>query len=201
MAPYLERYGYLAVFGAILLEDFGLPTPGETLLIAGAAFAGISGKLSIWLVVLLAFSGAVVGDNIGFAIGHFGGRRLVLRFGRYILITEKRLNRAEEFFDLHGSKVVVVARFVEGLRQLNGIAAGIFGMHWRRFLVFNISGAALWVVFWAIVGYFFGDKLGAIERELSPWGFFLVFTIAPVLTVGLALAYHLLIGRRRTEKS
>jgi membrane protein DedA with SNARE-associated domain len=196
VAPYLDRYGYLAVFGGILLEDFGLPAPGETLLIAGAAFAGVSGKLSIWLVALLGFLGAVVGDNIGFAIGHFGGRRLVLKFGRYVLITEKRLDRAEEFFDRHGGKVVLFARFVEGLRQLNGIASGVFGMHWRRFLVFNISGAALWVVFWVVVGYFFGNQLNAIDEALGPWGFFLVFTIAPILTVGLAVAYHFLIERR-----
>ena len=196
VAPYLDRYGYLAVFGGILLEDFGVPTPGETLLIAGAAFAGLSGSLSIWLVALLAFLGAVVGDNIGFAVGRFGGRRLVLKFGRYVLLTEKRLDKAEEFFERHGGKVVLFARFVEGLRQLNGITAGVLGMHWRRFLVFNASGAALWVVFWAIIGYFFGDKLNVIDKELGPWGFFLVFTIAPILTVGLAVAYHFLIGRR-----
>jgi membrane protein DedA with SNARE-associated domain len=138
-----------------------------------------------------------VGDNIGFAIGHFGGRRLVLKLGRYVLITEKRLDRAEEFFERHGGKVVPFARFVEGLRQLNGIAAGTFGMGWWRFLVFNVLGAALWVGFWGIVGYFFGDKLNVIDKELGPWGFFLVFTIAPILAVGLAVAYHFLIRRRK----
>lgn len=201
VAPYLDRYGYLAIFGGIVLEDFGFPAPGETLLIAGTAFAGVSGKLSIWLVALLAFLGAVLGDNIGFAIGHFGGRRLVLKFGRYVLITERRLDRAEESFERHGGKVVLFARFVEGLRQLNGIVAGVFGMRWRRFLVFNVLGAGLWVGFWAIVGYFFSDKLGAMDKALGSQGFFLIFTIAPVLTVGLAVAYYLLFRRRKENQS
>jgi membrane protein DedA with SNARE-associated domain len=124
-----------------------VPAPGETLLIASAAYAGLSGNLSIWLVVLLTLVSAVMGDNIGFAIGRFGGRRLALKFGRYVLITEKRLDRAEEFFDRHGKKVVLFARFVEGLRHLNSIVAGALDMRWQRFLAFNALGAALWVGF------------------------------------------------------
>ena len=97
------------------------------------------------LVVLLGFLGAVVGDNIGFALGRFGGRKLIERWGRYILLTPERLDRATAFFERHGGKVIVIARFVEGLRQANGIIAGTTGMHWARFLAFNALGAALWV--------------------------------------------------------
>src|SRR5437588_11330960 len=97
LEPTLNNYGYLAVAGLVLLEDFGVPVPGETTLILAAVYAG-AGRLSIWLVVLLGFLGAVVGDNIGFAIGHFGGRRLVERFGRYIFLTSERLDKATGFF-------------------------------------------------------------------------------------------------------
>jgi len=132
LAPLLNHYGYLAVAGLITLEDFGVPVPGETVLIAAAVYAG-AGQLNIIVLALIAVAAAVIGDNIGYAIGRFGGRRLVERFGRYLLITPQRLDTAERFFGRHGGKVVTIARFVEGLRQANGIIAGITGMRWRRF--------------------------------------------------------------------
>ncbi len=144
LASPLQHYGIWAIGLLILLEDFGVPAPGETVLIAGAIYAG-AGRLNVVAVGVVGFVAAVIGDNIGFAIGHFGGRALALRWGRYVFLTEERLNKAELFFHRHGGKVIVIARFVEGLRQANGIMAGIAGMHWRRFLAFNALGAALWV--------------------------------------------------------
>jgi membrane protein DedA with SNARE-associated domain len=96
LEPALNNYGYLAVAGLVLIEDFGVPVPGETVLILGAVYAG-TGRLSVVLVGLLAFLGAIIGDNIGFAIGHFGGRRLVERFGRYIFLTPERVAKATGF--------------------------------------------------------------------------------------------------------
>lgn len=141
LAPLLDSSGYLAVGGLLLVEDFGVPAPGETILIAAAVYAG-AGQLNIVLVVLIGFLTALAGDNVGFAIGHFGGRALVLRFGRYVFLTEERLDKAERFFTRHGGKVVTIARFVEGLRQANGIVAGLAKMPWRRFVAFNALGAA-----------------------------------------------------------
>ena len=86
LEPTLNQFGYLAVVGLVLIEDFGVPVPGETVLILAAVYAG-SGRLNIVLVALLGFCGAVLGDSIGFAIGHFGGRRLAERYGRYIFLT------------------------------------------------------------------------------------------------------------------
>src|SRR5262249_12057089 len=151
LAPVLNRYGYLAVGGLVLVEDFGVPAPGETVLIAAAIYAG-AGQLNAVAVGVIGFVAAVLGDNIGFAIGHFGGRPLAERVGKYVFLTPARLDRAERFFNRHGGKVVVVARFVEGLRQANGIIAGISGMHWRKFLGFNALGAALWVGLWVSLG-------------------------------------------------
>ena len=149
LQPTLNHYGYLAVGGLILLEDFGVPVPGETVLILAAVYAG-AGRLNIWLVALIGFLGAVTGDNIGFAIGHFGGRPLIERWGRYILLTPERLDKATDFFERRGAGIIIIARFVEGLRQANGIVAGTTGMHWARFLLFNSIGAALWVGVWSI---------------------------------------------------
>src|SRR5271169_2495200 len=113
LAPLLNNYGYLAVGGFVTLEDFGVPVPGETILIAAAVYAG-AGKLNIFAVALVAFLAAVVGDNIGYAIGRFGGRALVLRFGKYVMLTSERLDKAEDFFRRYGGVVVTVARFIEG---------------------------------------------------------------------------------------
>ena len=140
LEPTLNQFGYLAVVGLVLIEDFGVPVPGETVLILAAVYAG-TGRLNIALVALLGFCGALLGDNIGFAIGHFGGRRLAQRYGRYIFLTPERLDKATAFFDRHGGKIIIVARFIEGLRQANGIIAGISGMRWTRFLIFNAIGA------------------------------------------------------------
>jgi membrane protein DedA with SNARE-associated domain len=172
LEPTLNQYGYLAVSGLVLLEDFGVPVPGETTLILAAVYAG-AGRLSIWLVGILAFAAAVVGDNIGFAIGHFGGRRLVERFGRYIFLTSERLDKATGFFERHGGKVVTIARFIEGLRQANGIIAGITGMHWAKFLAFNALGAALWVAVWTSVGYFSGNHINSIYHTATRYSTYL----------------------------
>src|SRR5205823_2670307 len=144
--------------GFIFFEDFGVPLPGETMLIAASLYAGVGG-LNVFLVGLIAFVAAVAGDNVGYAIGRFGGRELIERFGKYLFLTPDRLDRAEDFFNRHGGKVVAIARFVEGLRQLNGIIAGVVGMHWAKFLVFNALGAALWVATWTTLGYLAGNHV------------------------------------------
>ena len=183
LEPTLNQYGYLVVAGFVLLEDFGVPVPGETILILGAVYAG-AGRLDIWLVGLLAFLGAVVGDNIGFAIGHFGGRALVERFGRYVLLTKERLDKATGFFERRGGWIVVVARFIEGLRQANGIIAGIVGMHWAKFVAFNALGAALWVAVWTCVGYFAGNHITSIYHAITRYT---VYVVIGVVVLVLAL--------------
>lgn len=160
ITPYLDKYGYSAVFIGVLLESFGIPLPGETLLIGGSLFAAIGNFHVVW-VLLLGLCAAVIGDNIGYAIGYFGGRALVLKYGRYVLLTPRRLRGLERFFENHGGKVVAAARFIEGLRQFNGIIAGISRMKWSRFLIYNIVGAGLWVAFWVGLTYFFGGKLAS----------------------------------------
>jgi membrane protein DedA with SNARE-associated domain len=179
LQPLLEHYGYLAVGGFVLLEDFGVPVPGEALLIAAAVFAG-SGQMNIAVVILVAVLGAIIGDNIGFAVGHFGGRPLVERFGRYVFLTPQRLDHAEDFFNRHGGKVVTIARFIEGLRQLNGLLAGIVGMHWAKFLAFNALGAVLWVCTWAGVGYLAGENIVEIYSAFERYKWFVIAAVIVV---------------------
>lgn len=194
LQPTLDQFGYLAVAAFVMLEDFGVPVPGETILIAGAVYAG-TGRLNVVLVALIGFLAAVVGDNIGFAIGHFGGRPLVERFGRYVLLTPERLDRATRFFERHGGKIIVAARFVEGLRQANGIIAGTSGMHWAKFVAFNALGAALWVSAWVSVGYFAGQHLNSIYDTITRYEAYVAAAVAVALLAFITRA--VLRARRR----
>jgi membrane protein DedA with SNARE-associated domain len=185
LAPILNNWGYLAVGGLILIEDFGIPVPGETVLIAAAVYAG-AGRLNVVLVGVIALAAAVVGDNIGYVIGRFGGHRLIDRYGRYILLTPARVEKAEAFFGRHGGKIVTVARFIEGLRQANGIIAGLSRMHWARFLAFNAVGAGLWVGVWASVGYFSGDHITSIYNTATHYSLIFGIVVGVVLIAYIA---------------
>jgi membrane protein DedA with SNARE-associated domain len=196
LAGPLNHYGLWAVLLFVLIEDFGIPVPGETILIAASVYAG-TGRLNVVAVAVVGFIAAVTGDNIGFAIGHFGGRALALRWGHYVGLTEKRLDRAAGFFDRHGAWIITVARFIEGLRQANGIVAGITGMRWLRFLVFNALGAALWVGTWVSVGYLAGSHIGSIYSYITRYSYYALI-VAGVVIVAL-IARHL-IRRRRARR-
>jgi len=185
LASPLQHYGLWAIGLLIMLEDFGVPAPGETVLIAGAIYAG-AGRLNVVAVGVVGFIAAVIGDNIGFAIGHFGGRALALRWGRYVFLTEERLNKAELFFHRHGGKVIVIARFVEGLRQANGIIAGIAGMRWLRFLAFNALGAALWVGTWVSLGYLAGQHIATIYHHITVYSYYALIAVAVLLVAYIA---------------
>ena len=191
IAPTIDKYGYVAVGGLLLLEDFGVPAPGETVLIAAAFFAGF-GHLNIFLVAIVGFMGAVIGDNIGFAIGNYGGHPLVERFGKYIFLTPARVNKAEQFFNRHGGKVVAAARFVEGLRQANGIIAGLSEMQWPKFLFFNALGAAIWVSFWTTIGYFGGSHINTFLK------YQLYLTITVIIALIGFISWKFIERKRRT---
>ena len=194
----LQHFGVWAIALLIMVEDFGIPVPGETILIAGAIYAG-AGRLNVVAVGVAAFIAAIIGDNIGFAIGHFGGRALALRWGKYVFLTEERLDKAEAFFDRRGAIVITFARFVEGLRQANGIIAGITGMHWLRFLIFNAIGAALWVGTWVSLGYLAGDHITTIYHYITLYSYYVLIALA-VLVVGY-ITWRLRRRRRRNASA
>jgi membrane protein DedA with SNARE-associated domain len=196
LAPALDNFGYLAVAGLILLEDFGVPAPGETVLIAAAIYAG-TGRLSIVAVGVIAVIAAVIGDNIGYAIGRYGGRVLVLRFGRHVRLTSERLAKAEAFFARHGGRIVIIARFIQVLRQLNGIIAGLAGMAWPRFLTFNAIGAMLWVGTWATLGYLAGHHINTIYGYITRYSLYLL--IAAVVAVAVLVIRTVFHRRRRSQ--
>jgi membrane protein DedA with SNARE-associated domain len=193
LAGPLNHYGLWAVLLFVMIEDFGIPVPGETILIAASVYAG-TGRLNVVAVAVVGFAAAVIGDNIGFAIGHFGGRALALRWGHHVGLTEARLDRAAGFFDRHGAWIITVARFIEGLRQANGIVAGITGMHWLRFVAYNALGAALWVGTWVSIGYLAGSHIGTIYGYITQYSYYALIALAVVIAA--LIARHLMRRRR-----
>jgi len=163
------HYGYWVVFFGVMLENAGLPVPGETILLAAGFFAA-DGHFSLPLVMLIAAVGAVTGDNIGFAIGHHYGRNFFNRFGRFLFLTPHRLARIDEFFHHHGNKTILMARFITGLRVFAAVFAGASKMPWRTFFVYNVAGAILWSIAISTVGYLFGNSWPILEKWVGRSG-------------------------------
>jgi membrane protein DedA with SNARE-associated domain len=185
--PLLERYGYPAIFVAVGVEGMGIPAPGQTLLIAAAIDAAHDG-LSIVAVVALAVVAAAAGNSIGYLIGRLGGRPLLRR----LPISEARLGRVDGLFRRHGGWFILVARFFDGSRQLNGIMAGMLEMPWWRFTFWNVLGAVLFVAVWGIGTYWLDRDIGhvvAVLRRVEP--------LAIVLLVAALVAGLVYLWRRR----
>jgi len=162
---YIAAYGSLAVFVVIYLESMGAPVPGETLVIATSALAA-HGNINLTAALIAIFCGAVLGDNTGYAIGHYGGSRLLRRFGSYVKLTPERLDRLEDLFKRRGAYIVATARFVVILRQLNGLVAGAVHMPWWRFLAANVVGAALWTSAWGLGPYVVGKAAKPVIQHI-----------------------------------
>lgn len=191
VGPWLDRYGYGAVFSAVGVEGFGIPAPGETLLIAGAVNAATQARFHIALLLLAAFLAAILGSSLGYLIGRRGGRALLRRFR----VDGRHLQRVEQGFSRYGGGLIVIGRFFDGPRQLNGIAAGILEMPWWTFTAYNILGAALWVGCWGLGIYYLDEHWRAILgfiRQLNPW-------VAAVTGAGVALLFAWIWHRWRRQ--
>lgn len=162
----LARYGYAVVFVGVFLENAGVPVPGETALLAGAALAH-SGRLSLVWVIVTAIGGATLGDNLGFWIGRRGGRSLAERYGGRVGLTRARLALFDRFFVRHGAKTVFIARFVTGLRVVGAVLAGGSGMSWRTFLFYNATGAIVWATVVGTAGYLLGQSWAVLEQWIG----------------------------------
>lgn len=159
---YLAHYGYWTVGAALLLENAGLPVPGETILLLASFLAYSEHRLALPYVILVGICAATLGDNLGFAIGFHGGRPLLDRYRKTLRIQPAVITRGEELFARYGSTTIFVARFIAGMRIVAGPLAGVLRMPWRKFLLFNFLGAVLWVSVIAAVGYLFGKHWEAL---------------------------------------
>ena len=177
------RYGYAVVFFGVFLENTGLPVPGETALLAGAALAKF-GRLSLVWVIATAVAGAILGDNLGFFIGRRGGRSLAERHGSKVGLTRKRLEQFDRFFERHGPKTVFIARFVTGLRVFCAVLAGASGLKWPTFLFYNATGAAVWATVIGAAGYMLAYSWDRLERWIGHTG---LIALAVIVAIGVVV--------------
>jgi len=192
LEPFLRDYGVVAVTLILALEALGAPLPGESLLIFASVMAA-RGEISLPALLICAWAGSVVGDSTGYWIGRTLGRAAVVRYGARIGLTAPRFDAVEATFTRYGPATVAFARFVNVLRQLNGVVAGTLGMAWPRFLLFNALGAALWVGLWVLGTFYFSDRMSVIVRLAHHIGIIGAAIVAVALVVALVL---LLRGRR-----
>ena len=183
---YLLEYGYWALFVVVLLESLGIPGPGQALLIAAALLAA-HGKLDISLVLTTAIVGTTVGGMIGYWIGRRGGHALILRFGRFLKIGEPELQRLETSFERYGFWFVLLARFFEVLRQIQGIVAGTVEMSFRRFFIANLGGGILWSLAWGLGSWKLGRQIHSYDDLTDKAGLIVVALSLGVLLVLLGV--------------
>jgi membrane protein DedA with SNARE-associated domain len=189
---YMLAYGYWAVFFGVMLENAGLPVPGETILLVGGYFAASRpDQFNLIRVMVTAAVGAVIGDNIGFAIGHHYGRGFLLRIGRFFFLTPKRFEHMENYFASHGNKTILVARFITGLRVFAALLAGASRkMPWRVFLFYNLAGAILWSVVITLLGYLFGHSLPLLVKWVGRTGTILLIAAIVIGVIAWRIQRH-----------
>ena len=151
--PLIEHHGYLIVFLGVMLGTMGIPFPSAAILLAAGVLAQ-QGHLDLRDAILFGVLGAIIGNQIGYWVGHKGGRPFVLKWGRYVKLTPERLEWVERFFVRHGGKAVFAARFFSVSRALEALVAGISRMRWNTFFFYSVLGGMVWVTAVVLAGYF-----------------------------------------------
>jgi membrane-associated protein len=195
MATTLDGWLYLILFAIIFCETGLVVTPflpGDSLLFAAGVTAKVTGTLSVPLLALLLIVAAVSGDAVNYWVGYLIGPR-VFRAKESWLLNRKHLLRAQEFYERHGGKTIVLARFIPIIRTFAPFVAGIGKMRYRRFWVFNFSGGVAWVLLFLLGGYFFA-KSTVVERN-----FHLVIVAIVFLSV-LPMVFEWLNSRRKVPQ-
>jgi membrane protein DedA with SNARE-associated domain len=139
-------------------------------------------------VATVALIAAIAGDNVGYGLGRLLGRPAVVRWARFVGLNDARVKRAEQFLCRGGGNIVVVARFIDGLRQSSGLIAGTIGMPWPRYFVRDAVGGVLWVGAWLTLGYLAGDHVDKVYATVRTYQTYFVVAIA-VLVIGLVAWY------------
>ena len=166
---YFDQYGYWTVAVALLLENAGIPIPGETILLFASFLAFSERELSLPWIIVVGTVAATLGDNLGYALGRRGGRPLLERYRKWFRQRwfDRNIARGERLFEHYGPAAIFFARFLFGLRIIAGPLAGVLHMRWKQFALFNFLGAAVWVTVVALVGYFFGSQWDHVVRVLK----------------------------------
>jgi membrane-associated protein len=179
----LLHHGYWAVAVALLLENAGIPVPGETVLLLASFLAYSQRELQIGWIIVVGTVACALGDNLGFAIGHYGGRPILERYQNIFRIRDETLARGERLFSHYGAVTIFFARFVFGMRIIAGPLAGVLRMPWRKFLLYNVLGAAAWVSLISAAGYLFGRHWQRLMHDLKVFDIVIAVVVAFVLAI------------------
>ena len=180
---FFNHFGYWTVAIALLLENAGVPVPGETILLFASFLAYSERHLHLPYIILMGIVACTLGDNIGYWLGYRGGRRMLLRYQHIFHIRQSTLERGERLFARYGSHTIFFARFIVGMRIIAGPMAGVLRMPWRSFALFNFLGATLWVTVIALIGYFFGSEWDHMVRVLNRVDTGLLIALAAVVVI------------------
>ncbi|MBW4551627.1 MAG: DedA family protein [Aphanocapsa sp. GSE-SYN-MK-11-07L] len=185
-----KQYGYWTVFLGIMLENAGIPLPGETIIIVNSFLAG-SGEMSYWWVLACAIAGAILGDNFGYWLGFYGGWPLLLRLGRLFKITEEKLVDIRNRFSHNAARAVFLGRFVALLRIFAGPMAGMAQMPYPQFLLANAAGAVVWAGVTVTIAFFAGKviPLAQVITLMGQFGIVVVLAIVLFFAVPPLLEY------------
>jgi membrane protein DedA with SNARE-associated domain len=191
----LVTWGYPALFLVTVLAAMGIPTGSELVIAFAGALAsgkviGGSQHLNLAAVIVVASAGELLGSSFGYGIGRLGGRPLVDRVGRYVLITHHDVDRAEHLFERRGQTVVFFGRFVPLLRSFIGLAAGLAEMSAMRFLVFTAAATAIWCSLFAALGYDLGARWSHDLRGVSDLGYGVAVFIVAVVAIAFAKRFR-----------
>ncbi len=187
----MHSYGLWALFALVTAESMGVPMPGETALISAALYAGATHGIELLDIIAVAAIAAIVGDNIGYLIGHTVGLRLLTKYGRYVRLDEGRLRIGQYLFLKHGGKIVFFGRFVAFFRIFAAVLAGANRMNWPHFLLMNAAGGICWAALFGGGAYFFGERIKAVAGPAS---------LAGLIAAAIFVAAGLLFLRRHEQE-
>ncbi|MEK7583525.1 MAG: VTT domain-containing protein [Patescibacteria group bacterium] len=182
----IQTMGYVGVFGFVFAESglfIGFFLPGDSLLFT-AGFLASQGYLNIWILCIGAFFFAVIGDNVGYAFGKRVGVKLFTKEDSW-LFNKAHLVKAQKFYEAHGRKTIILARFMPIVRTFAPIVAGMGNMNYRIFFLYNIIGGFLWAVGLSVLGYILGNAIPDIDRYLLPiiGGIIIISILPPIIHV------------------
>ncbi|NPA51798.1 MAG: DedA family protein [Aquificae bacterium] len=180
---YLESYGYFAIFLITILETsvfLGMFIPGDTVVIL-SGFLASKDLLNLLVIIIIASTGAIIGDNIGYFIGKKLGEPFLLKYGRIFGFKKEYLNKSHEFFDRFGGMAIVLGRFTSIVRTFVPVVAGISEMNYKKFLFYNVFGAVLWACVFSVAGYVFGKNLDMLVRYIGLAGTAVIIAFLAVI--------------------
>ncbi|MFC4104279.1 DedA family protein [Paenibacillus xanthanilyticus] len=180
MRQLFEQYGDFVLFGGLFLESLAVPFPGELAMAVGGYMSSL-GTMSVFHVMLLSYLGAIIGTTLSYALGAKLGAPFFEKYGKYMLMHPKRINKIRSWMERYGSGVVLISHFIPGFRHFTGYVSGITGFRFRTFLLFNHTGAVAWVAGYVWLGRLLGKRMEDVLHVLEKFGFWALCGMAGLL--------------------